>query len=294
MEASLSPDTIAALASLQTRNYIYVSIAAFWTYGYCLKWSAEYTYVFCTPWRLFKLLYLIARYSPFFLLGFHLYLNLLPNESEGTCNFVDNICSMFTALSIISAESIFISRTWALWGRSKKILRLILVPFALILAFDIVVSVGIEQPSQIAAVPPAARGSLTGCYTLHHDNLQIIPFVLIVVFELEVLLLTCIRAIKVYRERKGGLVQIIFQHNIFYFSCGLVFSCINVVAILFLKYNYATMFQDFQIVMHSVLVTNMHLALWSRERIELDTPQVLAMTTLTQAEFVTPTTLTWA
>ncbi|KIK96469.1 hypothetical protein PAXRUDRAFT_138399 [Paxillus rubicundulus Ve08.2h10] len=290
MEASLSPNTVVALASLQTRNYIYVSIAAFWIYGYCLKWSAEYTYVFYTPRGSFKFLYLIARYSPFFLLGFHLCLNLLPNESAGTCNFLDSVCSIFTALSVISAESIFISRTWALWGRSKKILRLILVPFALIIAFNIVVSVGIEQPSQIAAVPPAARGSLTGCYTLHHDNWQIIPFAMIVVFELEVLLLTCIRVIKVYRERMGGLVQIIFQHNVFYFFCGLVLSCINVFAILLLKAS--SCFRSFQIVMHSVLATNMHLALWSGVGIELDTPRVFEMTTLMQVEFVTPTALT--
>ncbi|KAF9223460.1 hypothetical protein BS17DRAFT_141929 [Gyrodon lividus] len=282
MQTTLPPDIVAALASLQTRN----------TYDYCLKWGAERTFVFCTPWRLSKFLYLIARYAPFFLLAFHLYLDLLPNESEMMCRLLDSICSLFTVLSMMSAECIFILRAWALWGRSMRILCLILGSFVLITAFDIFVAFGIEQPSQITAVPSPARASLTGCYTLYHDKRQIIPFTLIVAFEFEILALTCIRVIKTYHERQCGLLQIILQHNIFYFSCGLVFSGINIFAILLLQYNYATMFQDFQIVMHSILVTRMHLALWSRERIELDTPQVLAMATLTQAEFATPTTLT--
>ncbi|KIJ66646.1 hypothetical protein HYDPIDRAFT_108548 [Hydnomerulius pinastri MD-312] len=232
VESTFSPDIIAALVSLQTRNYIYASVAAFWTYDYCLKWDEDYEFVFRTPWRSSKLLYLIARYSPFCLLAAHLYLNLLPNESVMTCTLLDNISSLFTALSMMSAECIFMLRAWALWGRSRRILCLIVGSFLLILALDMFVSFGVAKPSQIAPVPPEAQGSLTGCYTVHHDKAQMIPFAMIVVFELEVLALTFIRAVESYSQRRSELLKILLQHNVFYFSCGLVFSGVNIFAIM--------------------------------------------------------------
>ncbi|KIK42965.1 hypothetical protein CY34DRAFT_804375 [Suillus luteus UH-Slu-Lm8-n1] len=86
-----------------------------------------------------------------------------------------------------------------------------------------------------------------------------LPWTLLVAFELEIIVLTMIRVYWAYRERKCLLLDILLQHNIFYFGTGLTLSVVNIVTMKCLSYNFSNMFGSFQIVMHTIIVTRMHL-----------------------------------
>ncbi|KAF9237629.1 hypothetical protein BU15DRAFT_63019 [Melanogaster broomeanus] len=234
MQTTLSPDTIVALTSLQTRN----------TFDYSLKWTSEYAFIFCTPWRSSKLLYLIARYSPFFLLGFHLSLDLLPNESvRVSFQFVIACPSAYNLVGVRRH-----ARFWRVFVQCLP--RSPYYPLRVFSFYG-------RGPCGDAVQEFCVSSSAAVC--------RFSPLI----FSLR------LRSKRPPKVGKRFLVAF--------------FSGINIVAIVLLKYNYATMFQDFQIVIHSILVTRMHLALWDREKIELDTPQIVEMVTLSQAEFASPT-----
>ncbi|KAG1738208.1 hypothetical protein EDB19DRAFT_1909325 [Suillus lakei] len=52
----------------------------------------------------------------------------------------------------------------------------------------------------------------------------------------------------------------------FYYACGLFFSTTNVVTSLLLDYAYVGMFHDFQVIIHVILATRMHIYLWHADR----------------------------
>jgi len=130
MDSKYSTDAIAAARSLQVFTYIYTSMATFWTYDYACTIHEEGIFLFCSPWKRVKLLYIVTRYVPFLLFAAHLYLNFLPDETSDTCQFVNNICSCFSLVSFVCSEFFFIFRTYVLWDNNKVVLVAMLSTFA--------------------------------------------------------------------------------------------------------------------------------------------------------------------
>ncbi|KAG1718803.1 uncharacterized protein EDB91DRAFT_1183793 [Suillus paluster] len=58
------------------------------------------------------------------------------------------------------------------------------------------------------------------------------------------MILTVTRAIKSWRASNSHLYAVLVKHNILYYACGLFFSTVNVLTLLFLEYEYHTMFQE--------------------------------------------------
>ncbi|KAH7927953.1 hypothetical protein BV22DRAFT_1126987 [Leucogyrophana mollusca] len=272
-------------------------------YDYILKFDNEILFLYRSNWGKAKFLYLLARYVPFCLLSLHLFceselhynelmtamehfaVNFDPNEDPEKCELLNNIC--FSMISLICTECIFVIRTYALWGCNKRVLFLMLVSFIVVLGTDLGMVFAPQRSTTFATVPIPA---VTGCYEAAQSKLISVPFALLILFELgivsayvvpivkrihpeivtELLCLTLIRATKRYRDTGSPLFYILLQHNTFYFSCGILFSVVNLLAILLLKDDYGSMFEDFQIVMHAVLVTRMHLHLWTVDRAHIN------------------------
>lgn len=263
MDSNYSTDAIAAARSLQVFTYIYTSMATFWTYDYACTIHEEGMFLFCSPWRRVKLLYIVTRYVPFLLFAAHLYLNFLPNETSDTCQFVNNICSCLSLVSFVCSEFFFIFRTYVLWDNNKVVLVAMLSTFAIATAAAIAVifSATATAPFETSSIP-----GITGCYQSSGSKMLFVPYLLLFGLELMLISLTLTCAIQKWRISNNGLYGIILKHNVFYYACGSVFSIVNILTSLLLDYAYSGMFQDFQCVVHAILATRMYLHLWHVNR----------------------------
>ncbi|KAG2341375.1 hypothetical protein BDR05DRAFT_965424 [Suillus weaverae] len=259
-------------------------MATFWTYDYACSIHEEGMFLFCSGWRRVKLLYIVTRYVPVLLFAAHFYLNFLPDETSDTCQFVNNICSCLSLISIVCSECFFIFRTYVLWNNNKVVLVAMLSTFAILVVGSIVAvfSVTAIAPFETSSIP-----GITGCYQSSGSMRLFVPYLLLFVLELMLISLTLTCAIQNWRTTNNRLYVVILKHNVFYYACGLVFSIVNILTSLLLEYAYSGMFQDFQFIVHAILATRMHLHLWHVNR-DGD-PSVFTSITLSD---LTPTTYT--
>ncbi|KAG2123066.1 hypothetical protein DEU56DRAFT_64879 [Suillus clintonianus] len=260
MQTQYSADDIAAASSLQISSYIFTSMATFWTYDYVCSLGDEWTFLYRSRWTKVKVLYILTRFVPFFLLIGHLYLNFSSDEEHNNCQMLNYICVCFAVISAVCSESIFVLRTYALWNNNKIVLAAMLSTF-LVLAVGIVsvcFAANATSPAKVSAIP-----GITGCYQTSGSVELYVPFLLLFVLELGLLSLTLVRAVQSWRTANGPLYTILVKHNIFYYACGLFFSAVNVFTSLLLPYAYNHAFQDFQLIILAILATRMHLYLWN-------------------------------
>lgn len=259
-------------------------MATFWTYDYACSIHEEGTFLFCSRWRVVKLLYVITRYVPFLLFVAHLYLNFIPDETSDTCQFVNNICSCLSLVSFVRSECFFILRTYVLWNNNKVVLAVMLSTFVTAFAGSVaaVFSATAVAPFETSLIP-----GITGCYQSSGSMKLFVPYLLLFGLELLLISLTLTCAIQTWRITNNRLYVVMVKHNIFYYACGLVFSIVNVLTSLLLDYAYSGMFQDFQCIIHAILATRMYLHLWHAER----NGDFSAFTSISLSD-LTPTTYT--
>ncbi|KAG1884028.1 hypothetical protein F4604DRAFT_1952541 [Suillus subluteus] len=263
LEMEYSSDDIAAARSLQFATYIYASTATFWTYDYACSLDEEWTFLLRSHWSKVKGLYIVTRYLPFVLFIMNLYVSFTPNENPGKCRVMDNIATGLDIASAVSSECFFMLRTYALWNKNKILLVAMLSTFFAFLVASLSISFTTTVP---AAYATSAIPGITGCYQSSFSFRLFTPFLLLSVFELGLMILTLIRAIQSWRINPSRLCVALVKHNIFYYTCGFLFSMVNIFTSLLLQYSYNSMFYDFQIMILAILATRMHRYLWQMNR----------------------------
>ncbi|KAG1738209.1 hypothetical protein EDB19DRAFT_905494 [Suillus lakei] len=231
-------------------------------YDYACSIREEGKFLLCSRWSRVKFLYIVTRYVPFLLFAAHLYLNFVPDETSDTCQFVNNICSAFGLISIVCSECFFILRTYVLWNSNNIVLAAMLSTFAAVIVWSTVI---VFSATATASFETSSVSGITGCYLSSGSVRFFVPFLLLFGFELVLISLTLTCAVRNWRTTHIGLYVVLLKHNVLYYVCGLFFSTINVLTPLLLNYAYNG-FQDFQIIIHVILATRMHLHLWHANR----------------------------
>ncbi|KAF9077970.1 hypothetical protein BDP27DRAFT_1441303 [Rhodocollybia butyracea] len=211
----------------------WASIALIW-YDYALTFPMEVQYLWTSKIRLSTFLYVLCRYA---LLANILYLLAISGELTENCNtwyqFIGALSVLGRAAVICtpilllheqsgvpkSALVVFISRTWAVWGKNRLILVYMSILGVICIALDI-------------AHVPGLRCTGSSTIPIANDLLSI----LMIVFEFSSAILNsfrCIQAFRVHRqsweERKKGFQYMLFEQGIFYFS---VMSLITTAAVI--------------------------------------------------------------
>ncbi|KAG1745273.1 hypothetical protein EDB19DRAFT_2023735 [Suillus lakei] len=215
------------------------------------------------------MLYLVCRYLPFVLLAANTYQVLQPALPLSLCSTYFEINSWLEGITLVAAECMFILRTYAIWGRSRRILIILLCSFVAILipVFYIMTSFGNSVQLSEPPIP-----NITSCYNFGESRIIVAAYILLIVGEFEIMFFTLYRSIKHYKSlaNENHLLSILIQHNIFYFICGLVFSLLVILTIGLLPCVYGDMtskrYQSLQVTVHALLVTRMHLELWKSDR----------------------------
>lgn len=256
METKYSSDHIAAAISLQTYTYVYASMAMLWTYDYVRSLQEEWTFLLQSRWTKVKGLYVATRFVPFLLLTMHLYTNFIPNENPDKCKILINVCSVLSQMSGTCSECVFVLRTCALWKYNRFVL-------IVILTFSLASMIAIASTGYVSTVTVSYKTStipgITGCYTSYN---LFVPFLLLFIIELGLMSLTLTHAIQSWWMASGRLYIVLVKNNIFYYTCALFLSGVNVIASRYLHYQYHAMFQDYQFIILAILTLRMHLHLW--------------------------------
>ncbi|KAG2038792.1 hypothetical protein BDR03DRAFT_282019 [Suillus americanus] len=258
-----SSDEIAAARSLQFAMYIDASMATIWIYNYVCSLHEECTFLLRSHWSKVKGLYIITRYLTPILLTANLYASFISSEDPSKCWVLGDMNSGLCIVSVMCSECFFILRTYALWNKNRMLLAAMLSTYFTFL----VASFSVEFTDVVpAAYATSAIPGITGCYHSSTNFQFFVPFILLSVFQLGLMMLTLIRAIQIWRINSSRLYVVLVKHNIFYYTCGFLFSAVNIFTSLLLQYAYHTMFYDFQIVILAILATHMHLHLWQMSR----------------------------
>ncbi|KAG0702944.1 hypothetical protein DFH29DRAFT_998899 [Suillus ampliporus] len=178
---------------------------------------------------------------------------------------------------VFAAESIFFVRTYAIWDRSKRILWAFLSSVVFILIP--IVFILVKYNSSTTVTNTIAAG-ISGCSKIGETSAILYVYVLLVIVEIEILCLTLCRAITTYQhqQRVANVLNVLLQHNIFYFACGATSSLVLIVAIAIYPPSYSDLASNIQITAHAMLVTKMHRALW-RYNTDYAHPEEFSLTT---------------
>ncbi|KAG2060805.1 hypothetical protein BDR06DRAFT_1016783 [Suillus hirtellus] len=242
----------------------------------------EWTFLLRSHWGKMKIMYIVTRYLPFIILAIDLYMSFAPNENPAKCRVLQNINPGLDLVLVIFSECFFILRTYALWNRN----RFLLVAMLLTLFAVLGASTGITFSTTISAAHATSPiPGITGCYRSSTNYWLFIPFLLLSVFELGLMILTLIPAIRSWRTNSNGLYAVLVNHNISYYACGLLFSAANIFTSLLLEYSYHSVFYDFEFMILAILATRMHLHLWKTNRHPHDSTSALAHVPMSDMSF---------
>ncbi|KAG1809151.1 uncharacterized protein BJ212DRAFT_619312 [Suillus subaureus] len=313
-----SASDIAAARILQYLAYICTALITFWTYDYLCSLHDEWTFLLRSRWTKVKCLYITARYIPFFLITSDIFLTLTPVENSKACKMLISIYSCFAVISLTCSECIspssrhrrapdpihpgfFVLRTYALWSNNRIILVAMLSTlFAVIVSF---IGIWFSAVAKSQYFSTGAIPGITGCYRTSNSVQLYLPFIVLFVFQLGLVTLTLIRAIRDWRSTRYPLYATLVKHNIFYYACGLLFSALNVlVPVIFpdvrkpadtLQYDgiidvshsqssYHSFLEDLEVFILAILATRMHLRLWHIDNIvrDLDTLSYISMSVM--------------
>ncbi|KAF9223887.1 hypothetical protein BS17DRAFT_781354 [Gyrodon lividus] len=198
---------------------------------------------------------------PFVITNTYHFLQLGLSLTE--CKSYFELNSFTGATIIICAELMFLVRTYALWGRSRAALIIILVNSTAFIIPIIVILALFNSAAMITPVP-----GLTSCDNAAQSQDVVWAYVLLVIGETEILLSTLYQVVEYYREVGGNsrLLSVLVHHNAFYFCCGLASSVTVILMTAFLPDPYGDLLANLQAVIHGILVTRMHRSLWNSDR----------------------------
>lgn len=263
MDGVINASELPMLYSYQALTYCYAAIAFLFLYDYSLMFSDELLFLRESKRGATKALFITARYSPFVVFVIRVYMDSVSDPDINKCHSFDLVVRVFTLFAIECSEGLFIIRAYALWRKSKRILALILVTF--LTSIIIAVAVALTSGGGVTFSKPPVS-TFTGCYLVSQGHLLYIAFIVLIVFELELVILVGIQVFKSYRESGSRLLKILVRQSAIYYACGLFWSAVNIFTLLLLKDDYNSSLEYFQIGVHTILATRMHMSLWKADR----------------------------
>ncbi|KAJ3729150.1 hypothetical protein DFJ43DRAFT_483976 [Lentinula guzmanii] len=242
------------------QSITYASVVLF-LYDYSLTVWNEAKYVW-RPGRITitSITFIIARYAAMA----SAIIALLPNASVPA---IDSTATVFRLVAIIASELILAVRTWAIWGRSRKIL-ITLISFSLAAAIPAATIVAESVVSN--HVVPLVNEEFKGICSLTISNISegfIGPYVVAMLYEFVTLTLSLIRIIRwrktIPEHVRAPILDTLWRDGVLYYSFMLVLGFVNIGLVLQQGVpQVRTGGAELQAVLHSILSTRivLHLA----------------------------------
>ncbi|KLO18962.1 hypothetical protein SCHPADRAFT_899297 [Schizopora paradoxa] len=267
--------TIYAATGIKYVNFVSATILV---YDIILTMPEEIKYIWRWEWGAGKILYMLTRYSAFLeTIVFNVFW-FTPGMSVQTCKnlFTAGCWSLHTGIFI--GQMIVIIRTYAIWGRSRVILVILLVLF---LGIDIPTFFILRGLMDSLTWAKSPFPSIAQCFVDVPSNRLFINFTLIMLLELLVVLLT---AWKAFTQRhigtRNGMLGILYRDGFMFFLCLFTISLVNFIIQVnsSLPHLYIFLLPEFQRVIHSVLTSKiiLHLRQYTRASPNYETVTIVS------------------
>ncbi|KAF8476521.1 hypothetical protein JB92DRAFT_3050245 [Gautieria morchelliformis] len=218
--SSLAELEALGLAILENRMTAVVASIVILIYDYLLTIKLELEFVWGTPWNVGKILYLLTRYTVFVDSLMLAYFHFARGQSVSPRTPGTNILRLV----------VLIFRTWAIWGRSRKVafgLPILLVIVVVPLGY--LTRIGLTSIS-FAGVTRLPIPNRQSCFLTGNDSVTFLwDYVIIVSFETVILVLTLVQGVQHYRHTTSSLVSTLYADGILYYVYLLMLSIANVV-----------------------------------------------------------------
>ncbi|KAH7908562.1 hypothetical protein BJ138DRAFT_340982 [Hygrophoropsis aurantiaca] len=218
-------DAVIIASRFQLTMYLQFSGLAILVFDYCITVSKEIIWTWDRPWNFVRVLFLVARYTPFILVSIYIYDTLGPVPMV-KCTLQAEVklwLSVLAAIITIAAESLLIIRTWVIWGRNRAVLIGLIVVGLACIAAGFIVDVIVFRSTTYTLLPSPTSGCFQpfSSATSHVWN-----YPGLVVFELVILFLTVAQILQYKNHRR---IFYIMRNDIVYVLCILGMSVINMV-----------------------------------------------------------------
>jgi hypothetical protein len=196
--------------SIHIQLYFHVACTTVWAYDHYLTFASEASHIWNSPWTFPKILYIISKYwstvTLTILLRYHFSRDTSPKDYLISERFV--IWS--TNFGMCLAEIILTIRTWAVWGRSRKVAIFLCIFFAAIWIPGFIVMGVWEGAVEYVAVPREIVRS--GYWPEVRSSLYFVNYILIAIFEGVLLIMMSIKA---YTALKHGFPDFRFFRAVY-------------------------------------------------------------------------------
>ncbi|KAJ7582085.1 hypothetical protein C8J56DRAFT_243941 [Mycena floridula] len=260
-------ETLQDLQRIQTDTYIHASGITIVIFDWLLTFHKEHELIWGAPWNLGKFLYILTRYSAFFDTTLSQYHELKPHLSARTCSVLHTLTGWLELFGIVVAEVILSVRVWALWER-RRVMAITMSIFALVCIAASAISFLIFHRNQtFTALDTVAPGyRLSGCYATGGNNFLYMDFVMLMVYETALVVLTFIKGIQHFRQGTSSLSYTFFRDGLMYYIILLAVSVVNVVILFVEQRQFSNLLTSFQRVIHSVFSARIILNLREKNR----------------------------
>lgn len=248
MSASSNP--VISAQRLQVVRYTQVVSMTVLITEWFLIIGEEVEYVWKAKWTYLKVFYLMSRYSPFLDTPFTLLNYITPRIKPETCLAYYQISTVSTFVGMSISEYILLARTYALYGRSRKI-GLILGIGIVICTMIGIVTISLFLTSLVFGPLPSPE--IPGCLLKQGSDIVFVNFVILLIWEFLVVVLTAYRGIKSLRGSRAPLVQTLYRDGIFFFVCLLVLSTANIVVLIVAPLEYLDLLDTLTRCLHSII-----------------------------------------
>ncbi|KAH7929204.1 hypothetical protein BV22DRAFT_1029838 [Leucogyrophana mollusca] len=200
-------------------------------YDYVLTLDLELRFVWSGPWSAMKGLYLFTKYLPFIDVTLMvIYRDLLPEPSDAACHFVISCSSYMYPIGVSVAEIIIMVRTWAIWGRGRRLaITFTVVGVASFTSVTYFIAMYVKSLAFVSVVRDSV---LSGCIaTSTKNDILLMPWSLFLGIESLLLLMMMVHAYPVVKQNREitmtALYRVLLRDGIAYYVVLFALSVVN-------------------------------------------------------------------
>ncbi|KAL0954061.1 hypothetical protein HGRIS_005211 [Hohenbuehelia grisea] len=208
-----------------------LSSAVILLYDYLITWDLEVALVWLYPpgWSITSLLFMLARYLPFVDTINVLWHQLSPGITPASCELSFRATGWMYLIGIAITEVILAIRTWAVWGRDRRMTIALPLFFVAIWIPNFVI-MGFFLDSLV--FEPAPYPEYRGCNIVHGSKILFATWVMLMVYEAVILGLMMYRGYISYcNGGNSALFNVVYRDGALYYLYLFAVSLVNILVI---------------------------------------------------------------
>jgi len=237
------------LDRLQRVRYVHVVSLTLLVVDWACVFSEEVKYIWRSKLNHIKVLYLLSRFGPYIDTPLSVTMYIGPDISFEVCEKMYKAASVSTFFGIFVSEAILIIRTTAIYGNSRRILYSLLGLYGSIaIAGSIILYLFLR--SMVYGPPPVP--GLPGCYLADGSTIIFFDFLMLLLFELVIIILTSWRCLKSYRS-SALVARTLYRDSIVFFLVLFGLSLGNLLVLAAAPPEYLDVLNTITRVFHSLI-----------------------------------------